>query len=136
MKTTAWLMVLWVGMAWGQAGITAESKKCPAGQEPSVVLSSDAEGHVSIGKATCIPVATQAPVEPLDVPAIAGKWVVQGHDENCISVWPGIESRVVTSFGFCQKRRHTCADKSRILEHDGQTPAKYWCRKVQSETKP
>jgi hypothetical protein len=26
----------------------------------------------------------------------------------------------------------TCADKRRILEHDEQTPPKYWCRKVQN----
>ena len=25
----------------------------------------------------------------------------------------------------------TCSDRARILEHDEQTPPKYWCRKVQ-----
>jgi hypothetical protein len=35
--------------------------------------------------------------------------------------------------GICGVRElhETCADKSRILEHDENSPPKYWCRKVQ-----
>lgn len=32
---------------------------------------------------------------------------------------------------WTRDKQQTCADKSRILEHDENSPPKYWCRKVQ-----
>lgn len=53
----------------------------------------------------------------------------------------GLPSSLICGKGYCQDRcvaddentvtRWTCADKTRILEHDEQEPPKYWCRKVQ-----
>lgn len=66
------------------------------------------------------------PVESLDVPAIQ-----ETRHTKCISayLWPGPACQ-----GYEDEMVTTCADKTRILEHDEQ-PApntKFWCRKVQS----
>ena len=64
------------------------------------------------------------PVESLDVPAIQ-----ETRHTKCISayLWPGPACQ-----GYEDEMVTTCADKTRILEHDEATPAKWWCRKVQS----
>ncbi len=64
--------------------------------------------------------------EPLDVPADYERYVVHHKGEY----W-GCGLDVCTASEDKYDYRPTCADKSRILEHDENSPPKYWCRRVQ-----
>jgi hypothetical protein len=61
---------------------------------------------------TCIP---NLLADPVDVPAVQVGYYdpPECRETKCIHV------------------KQTCADKSRILEHDENSPPKYWCRKVE-----
>lgn len=72
--------------------------------------------------------------EPIDVPAVAGKWTDGGvNDGHCASasVWPNIETSTYDNLQRCRNRAWRCTDKTRILQHDEQTPPKFWCHKPQ-----
>jgi hypothetical protein len=65
--------------------------------------------------------------EPIDVPAI------QTFDGTSFVVLcaKGQKPTIPSMKGYCLTPRNTCADKSRILQHDEQSPPKYWCHKPQ-----
>lgn len=64
---------------------------------------------------------------PLDVAAIQ---VSRPEPDVCKD---GALDKLSSGKQWCKDNRlkWTCADKTRILEHDEQDPPKYWCRKVQ-----
>ena len=85
--------------------------------------------------------------EPIDVPAITKQVLSWSGNKNCHSPYPAcickLEGNIITCdhgakcyLVQCEPDDHyvpitTCADKTRILEHDEQEPPKWWCRKVQ-----
>lgn len=118
------LFTLWVALMIGQGGQRWIS--CTVMQD-----------GVKVSDCT-FPVPQPKP-ESQDVPAIRQDYRYR-YNEMQDMVW--------TSHGFdcsengkvvpCRTRigvkyKWQCADKTRILEHDEQTPAKYYCRKPQVE---
>ena len=87
-------------------------------------------------EAPCLVTPTSAtitivsPPEPIDVPAIdVCKVSVEGWQVCPMdSCWTG---KSVENWIKCSGYKKGCADKTRILQHDEQTPAKYWCHRVQ-----
>jgi hypothetical protein len=63
--------------------------------------------------------------DPIDVPAISAR-----TDKVCVQYsilqWDGNQCDK-----YEDRKRWTCADPNRVLEHDENTPPKFWCRKVQ-----
>lgn len=73
----------------------------------------------------------EADSDPLDVPAI--QETRKTPADECRMVTPTSAMDAMGTLTNClpEYKVWTCAEKSRILEHDESTPAKYWCRKVQ-----
>ncbi len=72
---------------------------------------------------------SQMTQESIDVPAI-GHYYDAAID--CKLAMPTLpDSMVKTTKCTERKSKYTCADKTRILLHDEQTPPKYYCHKVQ-----
>ena len=69
-------------------------------------------------------------------PASTGKpWANQGwlpyySETESIDV-PAIPGFATDSDSVLGRYKWTCADKTRILLHDEQTPPQYWCHRVQ-----
>lgn len=69
-----------------------------------------------------------AAFDPIDMPAIQETRKVP--KDQCRIATPATGVGIFTSC-LPEEKVVTCAEKTRILEHDEQNPAKYWCRKVQ-----
>jgi hypothetical protein len=79
------------------------------------------EGDIEDVTLSCIP---DLLAEPVDVPAVQK---TQKVIVDCAAFYNGDCVKPKTT----RKLVTTCADKSRILEHDENSPPKYWCRKVE-----
>lgn len=109
MKNSSYLIavMLLAGCAWGQAvghAVTKERVVCHTDNMASMLCTTDDP--------------------PMDVPAVERK------DGNS-SIEICAPNQKPDFVGYCLRPYYYCTDKTRILEHDEQTPPKYWCRKVQ-----
>ena len=88
--------------------------------------------HCAVGQWCVTP-----PKEPLDVPAIHIKGKLRAVPENCIVSstpyfeWPSNLGPRPPDCQWINTSHWSCADPTRILEHDEQNPSRWWCRKVQ-----
>lgn len=71
--------------------------------------------------------------EPIDVPAIQADFCTTPDHES----WPRKGwAKDGSCLGYEVIRKTTCTDRRRILQHDEEIPATYWCHRVSTEGKP
>jgi len=105
MTITLWLVLM--AMQGGQ--VSQKLPSCDTGATPCIY-------HIRISE----------PVELPDVPAVKVK-----GPHFCWHEEPMMSEQFVAK--LCGKTHWTCADKTRILIHDQQSPPVYWCHRVQTE---
>jgi hypothetical protein len=135
MKTCFAVVVLLGGMCWGQT----TPPDCKSGEEPHYVIEMEA-GKSTTTHWECQKKATlEVQPEPIDVRAIKDEIVCVGFSAKwCDETLPELPEKLSKYNIYISNKQvwvelvgWHCADKTRILQHDEDSPARWWCHRVQ-----